>query len=728
MIFVSKSQIALSYAYSLRESSSDTTVFWVRASDQTKFEEDYRKIARAFQLPDSTDPKSDILQIVETWLSSSESGRWMLIIDEADDAEMFSPKDQTRCGRDDAVIQQNKGLLGYIPRTSNGSVIFTTKDTRAGMLLTGNGVLIPVEKMAASEEKELLRKKLGTSDVEIEGTVEFLEEIGHLPLAIVQAAAFIRMNSSTVSEFLQLWRHGDSEREELLSHKFTDLGRDADESNAVLAISIKSLDLIKKNDPPAADLISLICFLDWQNIPRALLQQVIRNPLAFTKAMGTLTGFSLVVRNEGGDSFDVHCLLHFAARKWINMRHEGDRWANEALKLISDCFPTGEHENWETCAEYFPQAKAVLNHSFGHQVDPTPRATLLYNLSWYLWSRGKFDMAVDHAEKAYELRKQGHGLKEEDALDCLSMLATILRSQGHYDKAEEKSVQELLGCEKMLGKEHPRRLISLGNLASVLLKQGKYVKAEEKSRQALTISERTPNMDPRTILSSVSILASALTYQEKYEDAEEMTRRALEGYVTHHGESDPDTLACMGNLATILLRQEKLTKAEELLREILHRSEMGLGDDHPHRLTIMNNLATVLRRQRKLREAKGFCGRALKGYEEKFGPQNPLTLFSVSNLASILHDEGEYGEAEAMYRQALEGREESLGKWHPETLFSVKKLSLVLFDQGRHREAEEMELQIEARKKEAQEALTREEAGLCGATGMTEAEDAGGRD
>jgi hypothetical protein len=85
-----KSQLAIEYSYRVREKSLDTWVFWVHASSYTRFEQGYRDIANRLKLHGSDDPKVDVLQLVSQWLQDDTNESWLLILDNADDANMFT--------------------------------------------------------------------------------------------------------------------------------------------------------------------------------------------------------------------------------------------------------------------------------------------------------------------------------------------------------------------------------------------------------------------------------------------------------------------------------------------------------------------------------------------------------------------------------------------------------------------------------------------------------------
>lgn len=56
---------------------------------------------------------------VKNWLSNENSGRWLMILDNADDTNLFFP--------DTKGIAR---LADYLPKSTKGSILLTTRDRR----------------------------------------------------------------------------------------------------------------------------------------------------------------------------------------------------------------------------------------------------------------------------------------------------------------------------------------------------------------------------------------------------------------------------------------------------------------------------------------------------------------------------------------------------------------------------------------------------------------------
>ncbi|KAH8691822.1 hypothetical protein BGW36DRAFT_280847, partial [Talaromyces proteolyticus] len=86
---VGKSQFAIEYAYQTHKQSPTTWVFWVHASNAARFEQSYHDIADTVKLFGRQDPKANIFKLVHNWLRDTKNGKWVMILDNVDDADFL---------------------------------------------------------------------------------------------------------------------------------------------------------------------------------------------------------------------------------------------------------------------------------------------------------------------------------------------------------------------------------------------------------------------------------------------------------------------------------------------------------------------------------------------------------------------------------------------------------------------------------------------------------------
>ncbi|KAH0538559.1 hypothetical protein FGG08_004847 [Glutinoglossum americanum] len=698
-----KTQIALEYTYRLRYDSPETSVFWVHGSSYSRFEQSYRGIAKAVGIRGIEDPKADLFELVNGWFrSEGRSGDWLVVLDNADDISLYF--DDVRVLAGQAVTGASSGkrtLFSCLPQGSRGSILVTTRSRAAATKITGGGATIPVERMSTAEAEALLNVKLDGEPVDRGDAIRLFEESDSLPLCISQVAAFCRETGQSVSDYLEAYRSSDSDKFELLGHEFGDFARDPEVPNAVLATWVISFNRIKRQDPRAADLISLMSFFDPQRIPESLLRQrADESTTKFKSAIGILKAFSFVIVSSDNKTLNVHRLVHLSTRYWLSEHGEREKWIRIALELLSERYPHGDYQNRNTCAELLPHAQSVLSHDRVVQTHGVARSNLLCHISQYHNICGKYDNAYFEAAEALVLREEALGKEHPHTLVALSKLALVLHSQGKYVAAEEMHRRALEGKAKALGKEHPDTLITLNNLALALDGQGKYEAAEEMHRRVLEGRAKTLGKEHPSTLTSLNNLASVFHSQGKYETAEKMYRRVLEGEVKTLGKEHPDTLTTLNNLASVLGSQDKYEAAEEMHQRVLESREKVLGKEHPVTLSTLNDLASVLHSQGKYEAAEEMHRKALEGQEKAPGKEHPDTLTTLNNLASVLGSQDKYEAAGEMHQRVLESREKVLGKEHPDTLTTLNNLASVLDSQGKYEAAGEMHRRVlESREK-----------------------------
>ena len=104
-----------------------------------------------------------------------------------------------------------------------------------------------------------------------------------------------------------------------------------------------SFDYVRKVNPRASDLLSVMSFLDRQGIPKSLILD--EDDMGFDDAIGMLDAFSLIEMNDQFDTYEVHRLVQLATRAWLSKYDEGGgkSWASQALELLSARFPSGQY-------------------------------------------------------------------------------------------------------------------------------------------------------------------------------------------------------------------------------------------------------------------------------------------------------------------------------------------------------------------------------------------------
>ncbi|KXL43513.1 MAG: hypothetical protein FE78DRAFT_152156, partial [Acidomyces sp. 'richmondensis'] len=86
---VGKTQLAIDYASQLRQQFPQTWVLWIHASNAARFEQSLGDVAHQLKIYVGKDPRTDFLLLLQNWLRDEDNGRWLIVLDNADDASFL---------------------------------------------------------------------------------------------------------------------------------------------------------------------------------------------------------------------------------------------------------------------------------------------------------------------------------------------------------------------------------------------------------------------------------------------------------------------------------------------------------------------------------------------------------------------------------------------------------------------------------------------------------------
>src|SRR6266571_5368682 len=176
---IGKTQTAVEYTYRYR--SEYRFIFWIRADTEEALQAGFVEIARLLDLPEqhATNP-AETAQAVKHWLEHT--GEWLLVFDNADTPEL---------------------LKAYYPRTPRGHIVLTSR----AQVFDTLGIARPLAlaKMHPEEALDFLFKRTARaqSDPAEKNAAEHLAaELGYLPLALEQAAAYMTAKGARFQDYL----------------------------------------------------------------------------------------------------------------------------------------------------------------------------------------------------------------------------------------------------------------------------------------------------------------------------------------------------------------------------------------------------------------------------------------------------------------------------------------------------------------------------------------------
>jgi tetratricopeptide (TPR) repeat protein len=637
---VGKTQIAVEYAYRHRDEYS--AVFWSFAGTEQSVRGGYAAIAALLDLPEKeSQEQATVTDAVKNWLE--QNAGWLLVLDNADDPAMLKP---------------------FFPQQGNCHMLLTSRAYSFQKI----GLVSPreVNVLSADEARKFLLRRTGKGPTGKSTEADALaKELGYLPLALEQAAAYIAETGTSFSSYLAGYR---KQRLKLLEKQGPVMGNDQKEQQKRTVATAWALNFvdIEKNSSASADLLRLSAFLAPDAIPLELLEngapelpkklsaklaKAADNPLILDDQLSPLLHFSLIRRNDEKRTYSIHPLVQEVVRDGLSKKDQ-KAWAERAVRAVNAAFPGIDFKNWPQCDRFLPHALACagLIESWGMQFAEAAR--LLNQAGYYLNERAEYAEAATLFRWALEIREEALEPEHPDIATSLNNLAVMYRAQGKYQEAEPLYQRALAIDEKAVGAGHPSTATSLNNLAGLYRDQGRNTEAEPLYQRALTVREKALGPDHPLTATSLNNLAELYRDQGRNTEAEPLYRRALYIFEKALGAGHPSTATSLNNLAELLGGLEKPAEAEQLHRRALRIREKALGPKHPDTAGSLNNLAGLLYRQKESAETEPLFLRALTILEKALGLEHPNTARVRNNLILFYRNQGRNAEADALEKAA----------------------------------------------------------------------------
>ncbi|KAB8346328.1 hypothetical protein FH972_023372 [Carpinus fangiana] len=698
---VGKTQIAIEYAHRIRNEFPDVSIFWVNGSSPVRFLESYTTIALKLKLPGINDPKSDYLQIVFQWLLEESSGKWLIILDNADNIDFVRPSHSTKKETFDFTMSR------YLPQTQNGQILVTSRFREAAGHVASSDCIINLQAMSEYEARTLLDKKLHTEHGNDQDRITLLDELERIPLAITQAASYIDVRPEmTISKYLELLNSNEKTRSKLLKINGADLRRDPDFPNSVLATWQISFEQIKAQNPVAGCLLSRMSIIDRQGIPEFLFKED-DGDLAFEEAKQTLLSYSLIAQETRnyGRCFQMHRLIQIATRDWLDVNGELNQERCKVLTILQDKYPSFDRSFDERviCRALEPHAEAILSQVISHDMKLV-EADLLEKMARYHRLTGGYKAAEKIAKQCLNIRKTNLGDTHEDTLYSMYLLGLVHYSSYYLKEAEE--IFNLLlsrGGHLNQSKETFTHKVML-KLALVYRRQNQLTKAEQLQDHVLKFRRRTLGDDNKSTIEAMSALASTYYRQRKLVESETLYDTAIECTRKLYGGDSSLEQNLQSHLASVYFDQGKLSEAERIAANGVAIRTAKHGSEDLKTVMRMENLATTYGRQGRIEDQERLEIEVLAIRKKVLGDEHPRTLSSMAKLAVTYGKQKKFAEAEELLLEALSGQKKLLGN-HKYTRRSIRHLMQLYKDQGRVGEArvlakEELKLLNEAKRME----------------------------
>ncbi len=492
---------------------------------------------------------------------------------------------------------------GLVPSAGGGRVVITS---RYGYWPGGQGLEVPVLDRAAAAG--FLRQRTGASGAQ-QAAGELADELGGLPLALEQAAAYMHATGRGIASYLELFR---KRRADLLA--WGEVAGYDKQVATTWSLAIAALG----QDSPAAGLLRLVACCAAEDIPLdellrpgvdiaesgaavvPLLAPLLDDELARDNAVAGLRRYSLISAPRDG-RVSVHRLVQAIT---LHLLPAPDRaaWRRAAAALIEAALPGDPQDpgSWPVFAALLPHAQAVLD----------PAGSGMFRLAQYLGYNGRYAAARNLVQQVFEARETGLGADHPDTLFARADLAFWIGQAEDPARARDQFAALVPVNARVLGAEHPETLAARSNLARWTGLDGDPAAARDQYAAVVPVSERVLGAEhPRTLINRgnvaywTGVAGEPAAARDQYATLLPVAERVF-------GAELPETLAVRANLARWTGEAGDPAAARDQFAELLSIRTRVLGAEHPNTLTVRANLADAVGEGRRSGRGPGPVCRA----------------------------------------------------------------------------------------------------------------------
>ena len=641
---------------------------------------------------------ADVRNRVNGLLRQKDNKGWLLLFDNVDKRDLL----RSLCTK-------------QLPK-QGGCVLITSRSH-----LGDAGVDIPINEFKRDEQGKcvesiaLLKAIIPSNRQCSEETLdELAKELGDLPLALVQAGAYIK-NAKARRYDASVYLTSFKRSYEDSTTKFEKFRNETTaEYRSRLTVTTTwdtSRERIKEECPLADEALCLLAYFNSDEIATNWIERWLEKGGINVEEMDIgdhMTNiidvlrddYSMIRYEEEKGEISVHRLVQQVVRESLDERKQREL-IKEALNLVKERFNGYDYDDpktWGIGRECLPHAKSITNHVSKHYSDfneledseretPEQMGVLLGVMGNYVMRQGNAFQAIEYYEKALEILKSFLGESHPSVAETLNNLGTAWSSLGEKKKAIEYYEKALEILKSFLGESHPSVAETLNNLGTAWSSLGEKKKAIEYYEKALEIFKAFFGAHHPSVADTLNNLGNAWSSLGENKKAIEYYEKALEMTKAILGESHPSVADTLNNLGLAWSDLGEKKKAIEYYTQALEMTKSFLGESHPSVADTLHNLGNAWSELGENKKAIEYYEKALEMKKSFFGESHPSVADTLNNLGTAWSGLGENKKAIEYYEKALEMTKSFLGESHPSVAETLHNLGLAWSDLGEKKKA-----------------------------------------
>lgn len=569
---VGKTQLAAEHAEQAWHAGNLDLLVWTTAASREEVVTDYARLGTDLTGIDTGSDETRARRFLD-WLATTRA-RWLVVLD-----DVRRPADLHDL---------------WPPETPSGQTVVTTR-RRDAALRRGSCRVWDVGLFHPAESVAYLGRKLAADP----GRAELADALGHLPLALAQAAAYLADRHLTCAQYLARF----TDRRRTLASVLPEPASLPDRHRSTVAATWSlTVELADRLEPAglAAPLLDALALLDPNGAPLdvlttppllAHLRRVSGGPVDAERARDALTclhRLSLVTFDPGRARVAVHALVQRAVRD-EQPAGLGDALAPVVAEALLHAWPAIEHD--ATSAKTLRANATTLIDLAGPALWAGQCHHLVFRNGNSLGDSGQVTAAHHYYRALHPAIADRLGPDHPDALAVRYHTAYWQGEAGDTRGALRGLADVLADQCRVLGREHPSTLRTRHNIARRRGAAGGPARAVAEFAELLAVRQRLLGPDHPLTLTSRHELAYWRGEAGDPAAAVAALRDLLADRSRVLGADHPETLTTRGNIAYWRGRAGDHVGAVAALEELLDDRLRVLGADHPHTFTTRHNIA-----------------------------------------------------------------------------------------------------------------------------------------
>ncbi len=655
---IGKSQLAAEYAR--RYQSHYQLIWWIPSNEEASIRRSLVSLARRLKVEESQDAQITVDTVLDTLRLGRPYPDWLLIFDDAQDPAM---------------------VRKYMP-SGPGQVLISSRNNS----WRSSATALELDVFRPEESRDFLARRW--SDLDDAQANALADRLGHLPLALEQAAAVHNETGMPLDEYLRLL---DASPARILSE-----GEATEYPISVAETWQLAFRKLSERSPAAAQLLEICAFLSSNPISVPMLArgrgatlpsplaEVMRDDMKMRGAVRDIGRYALAQLDPSRDFISIHMLVRAVLRDSMDDEQRGatERSAHELLALANP----GQPENRVTRAELAQIAPHVKSSGVLYSDDPHVRRVVL-DIARYYFVTGDYAASESLAAEAVENWRGRLGADDEMTLVACFDLGNARRALGDYRGAREVNQDTLERMARVLTPDHEYTLRVANSSGADLRLLGEFERAKTIDETNLARCKATLGEEDPLTLRVANNLAVDFRLLGRYRAALKLDEETYQRRQVVLGENNPEVLASAVNLARDFAGVGEYQEALKLAQNTQSRYRALAG--HAYMLLARRNLAIILRftgsYAASLDEAMAISDRIRREY----GPRHEHAMSAALTLFNTLRVCGQLDEAQRIGEETLDAYTVQLGAEHPFTLSCATNLAVVYRALGRVEDAYE---------------------------------------